>query len=96
VSTEDLAAGGGAGASQMSPDEMVGAAIAAAGEGLAAGELPIGAVVVLGGEVISRDWTRELARGRRLVHADLLALTAADERLGWRRRSGPLVLAGLP
>ncbi|MFC0534160.1 hypothetical protein [Phytohabitans kaempferiae] len=44
----------------MTPDEMVGAALAVAEAGLAAGEQPIGAVVVLGG--IRREESRELFR----------------------------------
>jgi len=72
---------------------MVGAAIAVAEEGMAVGELPIGAVVVMGGEIVGRSYTKERAAGRRLVHADLLAMIAADESLGWRKRSEPLALA---
>lgn len=46
--------------------------------GLEQGELPIGAVVVLAGRVIAAAHTMENAEGRLLVHADLLALEAAD------------------
>jgi tRNA(adenine34) deaminase len=46
--------------------------------GLEAGELPIGAVVVLNGKIIASAHTREKAEGRYLVHADLLALEEAD------------------
>jgi tRNA(adenine34) deaminase len=53
-------------------------ALSAARDGLESGELPIGAVVVLGGRMIARAHTRERADGRLLVHADLLALEAAD------------------
>ena len=72
---------------------MVGAALAVAAEGLAAGEHPIGAVVVLGDEIVGRAHTSEKTLARRLVHADLLAMTQADERLGWRPRAHPLQLA---
>jgi tRNA(adenine34) deaminase len=71
----------------MTPEEMVGEALAVAAEGLAAGEHPIGAVVVLGDEVVGRAHTSEKTAGRRLVHADLLAMTQADATLGWRRRA---------
>jgi tRNA(adenine34) deaminase len=54
------------------------AALRKAGEGLAAGELPIGAVVVLGDRILSAAYTLERTEGRLLVHADLLALEAAD------------------
>lgn len=77
----------------MSPDELVLAAIEAAEAGLAAGELPVGAVVVMGDDVVGRAFTQEIAQGRRLVHADLLAMLQADERLGWRKRPHPLRLA---
>jgi tRNA(adenine34) deaminase len=58
----------------MSPDELVTLAIEVAEEGLGAGELPIGAVVALGDEVIGRSFARERTEQRRLVHADQLAL----------------------
>jgi tRNA(adenine34) deaminase len=74
-------------------DELVALAIGVAGEGLAAGELPIGAVVAMGDDVVGRAFTQERGLGRRLVHADLLAMTQADERLGRSRRPRPLVLA---
>jgi tRNA(adenine34) deaminase len=53
-------------------------ALAVAASGLAAGELPIGAVVVLDNKIIGAAYTREQAEGRLLVHADFLALDAAD------------------
>lgn len=64
-----------------SPDHthFMRAALAAAEQGLAAGELPIGAVVVLNGEIIAAAHTAERAQGRLLVHAELLALEAADK-----------------
>src|SRR5215831_11073194 len=56
-------------------------ALRLAREGMERGELPIGAVVALDGEVLAAAHTRERAERRLLVHADLLALEAAD-RLG--------------
>jgi tRNA(adenine34) deaminase len=55
------------------------AALRQAQEGLEKGELPIGAVVVLDDEIISAAHTMERSEGRLLVHADLLALEAADK-----------------
>jgi tRNA(adenine34) deaminase len=72
---------------------MVAAAIDVAEAGMAAGELPIGAVVVMGDEIVAQSHTRERGAGRRLVHADLLAMIAADERLGYAKRPAPLALA---
>jgi tRNA(adenine34) deaminase len=77
----------------MTPDDMVAAALTVAEAGLAAGEQPIGAVVVLGDEIVGRAFTQEHTRGRRLVHADLLAMIEADEVLGLGPRSHPLRLA---
>jgi tRNA(adenine34) deaminase len=77
----------------MTPEELVSLAIDAADDGLAAGELPIGAVVVIGDEILGRSHARERSERRRLVHADLLAMEQADRALIGRRRSGPLRLA---
>lgn len=77
----------------MTPDDMVSAAFEPAEEALAAGELPIGAVVVVDGEVLGRAHTQERARGQRLVHADLLALVQADQQLGLRTPPYHLYLA---
>lgn len=78
---------------RVSPDEMILAAIQVAEDGLTAGELPIGAVVVMGDDIVGRAFTQENSQRRRLVHADLLAMTEADQRLGWRQRPAPLALA---
>ncbi|NUT35330.1 MAG: nucleoside deaminase [Hamadaea sp.] len=75
------------------PDELVALALEVSEEGMRAGELPVGAVVVLGDQVIGRAYTQERTQGRRLVHADLLAMEQADRRLGWKARERPLVLA---
>lgn len=72
---------------------MVRAAIQVADEGLTAGELPIGAVVLMDGQVVGRAFTQERGRRRRLVHADLLAMTQTDEQLGLGPRPHPLTLA---
>jgi tRNA(adenine34) deaminase len=54
------------------------AALHVAASGLERGELPIGAVVVLGNEIIASAHTAERAERRLLVHAELLALDTAD------------------
>ena len=77
----------------MTPDEMVAAAIEAAEAGLAAGELPIGAIVVMGDEVLGRAYAAEHSLRRHLVHADLLAMVQADTTLAFAKRPQPLCLA---
>jgi tRNA(Arg) A34 adenosine deaminase TadA len=61
-----------------------------AADGLAAGELPIGAVVVLDDAIVASAYTQERTQRRLLVHADLLALDAADRLVGRRRRDATL------
>lgn len=77
----------------MTPEQMVAAAIDVAEEGMAAGELPIGAVVVMGEEIIGRAYAQERSAGRRLCHADILAMEQPDKPLGWSARPHPLQLA---
>jgi len=74
------------------------AALQTAREGLDQGELPIGAVVVLNGQVIATAHTMERSEGRLLVHADLLALEAADKLKPFpgRRREARLFVTGEP
>jgi len=66
------------------------AALEVARCGLDRGELPIGAVVVVEGQVIARAHTEEVSQRRLLVHAELLALEEADRQQGWDRRSATL------
>ncbi|WP_242459123.1 nucleoside deaminase [Rhodococcoides fascians] len=74
-------------------DSAIGAAIEVAVAGLDRGELPIGAVVFDAEQVLGSAYTQERAQGRRLVHADLLALEQADKALGFRPASGDPTLA---
>jgi tRNA(adenine34) deaminase len=57
------------------------AALAEAEAAGQAGELPIGAVVVVDGEVVSRGRARHLAQQTQLAHAELLALLDGGPRL---------------
>lgn len=71
----------------------MGEALAVAEAALAAGELPIGAVVAVGDEIIARAHTSDVGSRRRLAHAEMLAMADVDGLLGWGRRTGPLRLA---
>lgn len=71
----------------------MGAAIAVAQVALANGELPIGAVVAVGDEIVARAHTSDVGAARRLAHAETLALTGADGLLRWKPRKGPVRLA---
>lgn len=65
-------------------------AIAVAAEGVDAGELPVGAVVVANGAIVGRAHTQERAQRRLLVHAELRALDEADRVPGWDRARATL------
>jgi tRNA(adenine34) deaminase len=43
------------------------------------GELPIGAILVMGDEIIARDSTRDKELKERIVHAEILALLQLDK-----------------
>lgn len=66
----------------MEDVEGMGLALAEAARGLGQGELPIGAVVVVGDDVVAGAHTAERRERRLLVHAELRALDAADRVLG--------------
>ena len=57
-------------------------ALALARQGEAAGEVPVGAVVVIGGEIAGRGWNAPIARHDPTAHAEILALREAAARIG--------------
>ncbi|MGN1116177.1 MAG: tRNA adenosine(34) deaminase TadA [Candidatus Ornithomonoglobus sp.] len=51
----------------------------------AIGEMPVGAVVVRGGEIISRGYNKRETKKNALLHAELIAIERACKKLGgWR------------
>lgn len=54
----------------------------------AAGDVPVGAVVVAGGRVVGAAGNQREAAGDPTAHAEILALRAAAERLGNYRLTG--------
>ncbi len=69
----------------MTDSEFMEIAIEEARAALSEGEVPVGAVVSVGGEVISRAHNRREAANDPTAHAEVLALREAGERLGsWR------------
>ena len=67
-------------------DEFLGAAIEEARKGLESGGIPIGSVLVIGGEIVGRGHNRRVQRGSAVLHAEMDCLenagrlTAADYR----------------
>jgi tRNA(adenine34) deaminase len=52
-------------------------ALELAGRALEAGEVPVGAVLVLGGRVVAEGWNRPIATHDPTAHAEIIALRAA-------------------
>ena len=63
-------------------------ALAEAGKAVAAGEVPIGAVVVKSGEVIAAAHNAPRARNDPTAHAEVLAIRAAAAAIGSERLDG--------
>jgi tRNA(adenine34) deaminase len=66
----------------------MGAAVALAGVGLAAGDVPVGAVLVGEGIVVVRTYNRPIGLSDPTAHAEVLALREAAARLGNYRLPG--------
>ena len=59
----------------------------------AAGDVPVGAVVLVGGEIVARAGNERERRGDPTAHAEILALrAAAEERGSWRLDDATLVV----
>ncbi len=64
---------------------FMGQALREASKAYAAGEVPVGAVVTRDGRIIARAWNQVETLKDATAHAEMLALTAAQEALGdWR------------
>ena len=64
---------------------FMGQALREARKAYQAGEVPVGAVVVREGRIIARAWNQVETLKDATAHAEMLALTAAQESLGdWR------------
>jgi tRNA(adenine34) deaminase len=57
-------------------------ALRLAREAAAAGEVPIGAVVEVSGEIVGRGWNSPIARNDPTAHAEILALREAAAAIG--------------
>jgi len=66
----------------------MGEALALARRGETAGEVPVGAVVEIGGEIVGRGWNQPIARNDPTAHAEVLALREAAAAIGNYRLEG--------
>jgi tRNA(adenine34) deaminase len=75
--------------------EFMREALRLARQGGAEGEVPVGAVVVVEGEIAGRGWNRPIAASDPTAHAEILALREAAGRLGNYRLTGAALYATL-
>ena len=62
-------------------------------EGLAAGEVPVGAVVVVDGEIVGRAHNAPIGLADPTAHAEVLALREAGRKIGNYRLTGATLYA---
>jgi tRNA(adenine34) deaminase len=74
---------------------FMGKALALAAEAAAAGEVPVGAVVVRDGEVVGEGRNRVVERGTATAHAEMLALADAAEKVATEKLAGCTLYATL-
>jgi len=67
---------------------FMGQALELAREAAAAGEVPVGALVVREGVVVGRGWNQPIGRHDPTCHAEVMALRDAAQRLGNYRLPG--------
>jgi tRNA(adenine34) deaminase len=70
-------------------------ALRLAGEGARGEETPVGAVVVVEGEIVGRGWNSPVARNDPTAHAEILALREASASIGNYRLPGATLYSTL-
>jgi tRNA(adenine34) deaminase len=75
-------------ATLMQDDESMDAALVEARRAGEAGEVPIGAVVAIGGEIVGRGFNQPISSGDPTAHAEIVAIRAAAQRVGNYRLTG--------
>jgi tRNA(adenine34) deaminase len=72
----------------MDDKDFMGLALDLAREAGAAGEVPVGALVVLEGEIVGRGFNQPIGRSDPTAHAEIMALRDAAAQLGNYRLPG--------
>jgi tRNA(adenine34) deaminase len=80
----------------MDDDQYMGLALEEARAAAAAGDVPVGAVVIVDGGVIARGRNRREATGDPTAHAEIEALREAARAIGHWRVEGTLVVTQEP
>jgi len=76
-------------------EEFMREALALALEARAAGEVPVGAIVVMGDEIVGRGRNSQIGANDPTAHAEMLALREACRRIGNYRLPGAVVYSTL-
>src|SRR5438132_925538 len=69
-------------------DELMAGALEEAGRARDAGEVPIGAVVLIDGAIVGRGFNQPISSGDPTAHAEIVAIRAAATAVGNYRLSG--------
>jgi tRNA(adenine34) deaminase len=72
-------------------DEWMTAALEEARRARDAGEVPIGAVVTLGGAIVGRGYNQPISSGDPTAHAEIVAIRDAARRIGNYRLTGAVL-----
>ena len=73
---------------RVTDDELMSAALDEARRARDAGEVPIGAVVALDGEIVGRGFNQPISSGDPTAHAEIVAIRDAAARVGNYRLTG--------
>jgi tRNA(adenine34) deaminase len=72
----------------LSDEDWMRHALTLAERAAAAGEVPVGAVLIRDGEILGEGWNQPIRRSDPSAHAEILALRAAARRVGNYRLPG--------
>jgi tRNA(adenine34) deaminase len=86
--TDGVAERAGGDAQRITEEMFMRAALELAEQAAAAGEVPVGAVVVSNGEIVGRGYNHPIAAHDPTAHAEIVALRDAAQRFGNYRLGG--------
>jgi tRNA(adenine34) deaminase len=78
---------------ERADEELMAAALDEARRGLEAGEVPVGAVVAVDGQIVARAHNAPITLADPTAHAEILALREAGRKLGNYRLTGAILYA---
>jgi tRNA(adenine34) deaminase len=73
---------------RMDPEFLIGEALHQARRALDAGEVPVGAVVAIDGEIVGRGFNQPISASDPTAHAEIVAIRDAAARVGNYRLTG--------